>query len=288
MKYVFPTFLWLILLCGIPAQAEQFQIGETSLEIPAPEGYVNVTAEIKDQFPFQQILAESKRQGADISFYLPEKMVAELREGALFEPKRFFMLQITEKLKRISFSAADFAMFKLRVKEKNQEYRDMRDRKLKQASDNLSQELSRGADLDLSLEITETTAFEPHFESINELSSSKYVAGGLQVNGEDGAAVRDANAHTLTYLNTGGKLIVLDCVAPENDLEWTRTASRAWAAAILAENPMPSPFPPAVDRSQTKFWESRTVILILVLLAAVAILAILVWKPRKQTDLKDK
>lgn len=278
MKYGVSTFLWLILSCGTFAQAEQFQLGQTRLEVPAPQGFVNVTAEIKDQFPFQQILAESKRQGANICFYLPEETIAEIREGALFEPERFFMLQIQEKNQRFSYSAADFAMFKLAVKENNQKSQGMREQKLKQSSNSLSQELSREVDQELTLEVTETTAFEPHFESINELSSSKYVASGLQVNGEDGVAVRDVNAHTLTFLNPGGKLIVLDCVAPKTQLEWTRTASRDWAAAILAENPMPSPFQQVENHDQRNLIIKAT----LIALAVMAVLAFIVKQKRKR------
>jgi predicted methyltransferase len=278
MKYAVPAFLWLTLLCVVPVQAEQFQLGQTTLEVPAPKGFVNATAEIKDQFPFQQILAETKRQGANICFYLPEKTVAELREGALFEPERFFMLQIQEKNKRVSYSAADFAMFKLAAKENHQKRQAMREQKLKQSTNSLSRELSREVDQELTLEVTESTVFEPHFESINELASSKYVASGLQVNGEDAAAVRDVNAHTLTFLNPGGKLIVLDCVAPKKQLEWTRAASRDWAAAILAENPMPSPFKQVEKPDQ----RNRIIQGTLIALAVIAVLAFIVKQKRKR------
>lgn len=277
MKHASFCWLALILCCGNLLQAESFQLGTSRLEIPPPAGFVNVTPEIRELFPFDQMMAETKRQGMDVYFYLTEVLAAQLRQGEPVEPARYLILQIPEKSRQRSYSASDFAMFKLTTKERNQEYRDMLAEKLKQTRDNLSRDLSRELDLNVAFQISNTVALEPHYESINELSSSKYVSYGVQVGGAD--EVQDANANTLTFLNVKGKLIALGAIAPYKDLEWTRTTSRAWAKAILAQNPEPSPFP---DRLPDNSHENLIPIATLVTLAMMAVLAIIVKRRRKQ------
>lgn len=277
MKHASFCWLALILCCGNLLQAESFQLGTSRLEIPPPAGFVNVTPEIRELFPFDQMIAETKRQGMDVYFYLTEALTARLREGEPVEPVRYLILQIPEKSRQRSYSASDFAMFKLTTKERNQEYRDMLAEKLKQTRDNLSRDLSRELDLNVAFQISNTVALEPHFESINELSSSKYVSYGVQVEGAD--EVQDANVNTLTFLNVKRKLIALGAIAPYKDLEWTRTTSRAWAKAILAQNPEPSPFP---DRLPDNSHENLIPIATLVTLAMMAVLAIIVKRRRKQ------
>ncbi|MCR9234052.1 MAG: hypothetical protein NXI29_23880 [bacterium] len=277
MKHASFCWLALILCCGNFLQAESFQLGTSRLEIPPPAGFVNVTPEIRELFPFDQMMAETKRQGMDVYFYLTEVLAAQLRQGEPVEPARYLILQIPEKSRQRSYSASDFAMFKLTTKERNQEYRDMLAEKLKQTRDNLSRDLSRELDLNVAFQISNTVALEPHFESINELSSSKYVSYGVQVEGAD--EVQDANVNTLTFLNVKGKLIALGAIAPYKDLEWTRTTSRAWAEAILAQNPEPSPFP---DRLPDNSRENLIPIATLVTLAVIAVLAIIVKRRRKQ------
>ncbi len=277
MKHASFCWLALILCCGNLLQAESFQLGTSRLEIPPPAGFVNVTPEIRELFPFDQMIAETKRQGMDVYFYLTEALTARLREGEPVEPVRYLILQIPEKSRQRSYSASDFAMFKLTTKERNQEYRDMLAEKLKQTRDNLSRDLSRELDLNVAFQISNTVALEPHYESINELSSSKYVSYGVQVEGAD--EVQDANVNTLTFLNVKRKLIALGAIAPYKDLEWTRTTSRAWAKAILAQNPEPSPFP---DRLPDNSHENLIPIATLVTLAMMAVLAIIVKRRRKQ------
>ncbi|MBN71335.1 MAG: hypothetical protein CME32_18880 [Gimesia sp.] len=277
MKHASFCWLALILCCGNLLQAESFQLGTSRLEIPPPAGFVNVTPEIRELFPFDQMIAETKRQGMDVYFYLTEALTARLREGEPVEPVRYLILQIPEKSRQRSYSASDFAMFKLTTKERNQEYRDMLAEKLKQTRDNLSRDLSRELDLNVAFQISNTVALEPHYESINELSSSKYVSYGVQVEGAD--EVQDANVNTLTFLNVKRKLIALGAIAPYKDLEWTRTTSRAWAKAILAQNPEPSPFP---DRLPDHSHENLIPIATLVTLAMMAVLAIIVKRRRKQ------
>jgi hypothetical protein len=277
MKHASFCWLALILCSGNLLQAESFQLGTSRLEIPPPAGFVNVTPEIRELFPFDQMMAETKRQGMDVYFYLTEALAAQLRQGEPVEPARYLILQIPEKSRQRSYSASDFAMFKLTTKERNQEYRDMLAEKLKQTRDNLSRDLSRELDLNVAFQISNTVVLEPHFESINELSSSKYVSYGVQIEGAD--EVQDANANTLTFLNVKRKLIALGAIAPYKDLEWTRTTSRAWAKAILAQNPEPSPFP---DRLPDNSHENLIPIATLVTLAMMAVLAIIVKRRRKQ------
>ncbi|QDT24663.1 hypothetical protein [Gimesia chilikensis] len=277
MKHASFCWLALILCCGNLLQAESFQLGTSRLEIPPPAGFVNVTPEIRELFPFDQMMAETKRQGMDVYFYLTEALAAQLRQGEPVEPARYLILQIPEKSRQRSYSASDFAMFKLTTKERNQEYRDMLAEKLKQTRDNLSRDLSRELDLNVAFQISNTVALEPHYESINELSSSKYVSYGVQIEGAD--EVQDANVNTLTFLNVKRKLIALGAIAPYKDLEWTRTTSRAWAKAILSQNPEPSPFP---DRLPDNSRENLIPIATLVTLAMMAVLAIIVKRRRKQ------
>lgn len=281
MRLMISCLLFLALLPGTAVQAEKILVGKTELEIPAPAGSVNVTLEIKDVSPYSQILTEAEQQGSKVFFYLPEKSAAVLRQGELPEPEHFFLLQIPQKVKDLSYSASDFAGFKMGIKKQNQQTRELIAKKVKKSMESLSQGISQDLDLDIALQVSGTVVLEPHDESINMLSWSMYITYGLQVEGED---VNEVNACTLTYLNAGGKLLVLADYATQDELEWTRTAARAWSDAILAANFQASPFPPALNRRGNSALGEQAVIVILIIMTVVVALAFLIKKRRSHSE----
>jgi hypothetical protein len=46
-------------------------------------------------------------------------------------------------------------------------------------------------------------------------------------------------AATATFVNVAGKVLFLYCYAPQDHIEWTRSASKIWTEKIMASNPQP-------------------------------------------------
>jgi len=75
--------------------------------------------------------------------------------------------------------------------------------------------------------------FDFHYETDSALAFSKYDTA------PDTLLRRATSSHrvsTFTTFNVAGQMLMLMCAAPMEEIEWTRTASKAWVESIFKEN----------------------------------------------------
>lgn len=80
------------------------------------------------------------------------------------------------------------------------------------------------------------------------LAYSMFINSGASVEGEKEDLIVSATA---TFVNVAGKILFLYCYGPKEDLEWTRSASKAWAGMVMVGNSQP---PPRTSGSRRMDW----------------------------------
>lgn len=284
-------FVSLLVLACLSATvwAERFQVAQTTLEIPAPQGFVLVTPEMVEVFDYSRLVDEADLLNENMAFYISAAEAPAALQGELPELTRNFTLKVNRNLKEAVVGSANFSELK---KATQREYQQIINQ-LKAKDPGIYQRLNKGVqeqfDLESAIEVSQLVPFETHYETPQALAVSMYLTINvpLEEEGEDEAETKeDISAATATVMNVGGKLLFLFCYAPQEDLEWTRTASQAWTENIIAANaapPLVSPAAPPLESEEQKQdnqlakWGIAGLVLLLVL-------ALFVKKNRIQTD----
>ncbi len=99
-----------------------------------------------------------------------------------------------------------------------------------------SKGISKEFDVDIALKLSQVVPLDPHYEADAAFAYSMYINYGAAVEGSKKDFIVSATA---TFVNVAGKILFLYCYGPQEDLEWTRKASKAWAEMIMASNDQP-------------------------------------------------
>lgn len=267
--------------------AEPFQIGGTTLEIPAPDGFVLVTPEMEQVYLYGEYLNASDTLNENVATYISKTEAPAALKGELPDLKRKFILKVNRNLQRKVINHTNFLELK---KATRREYQQTI-REIKAKDPQIYQRLNKGVqeqfDLETAIEVSKLVPFEPHYESSHALAVSMFltITDPLE-EGADAEAEEDISTATATVMYVQGQLLFLFCYAPQEDLEWTRTASRAWTEAILAANdkpPLVSSNPPDFNPLQHDTGDDIAK-WVLIIAAILVVLAIVVKKNRIQTD----
>ena len=79
----------------------------------------------------------------------------------------------------------------------------------------------------------------PHYEEENGIAYSMFVNYGVTAEGVE--TETNIVSSTFTTLNVSGRVLFLNSYGQQEDLEWTRTASRDWGKRIMESNTQPPP-----------------------------------------------
>ena len=55
----------------------------------------------------------------------------------------------------------------------------------------------------------------------------------------EGAKEKVIVSATTTFVNVSGKVLFLYCYGPQDELEWTRSASKSWVEKVMVSNTQP-------------------------------------------------
>ncbi len=220
-------------------KADVFEIGldgvkGVAVEVPTPAGYQRVTPEME---AVSLILEQMVDPANDtLANYILEAEAAIALLNEIPEMERTFALKVSKKLKGLVVTTQDFAHIKEVTKSEFKSIMDEVKSQMPEHMEVISEGMSEAFDVDLAMTISQMVPLEPHYEAENALAFSMYINYGLVAEDSDEKFVV---AGTAMFVNAGGKVLFLYCFADQQDLEWTRSASQAWAEAVLATNPPP-------------------------------------------------
>jgi len=226
-SFLFPLF-------AVVVFAEDFYVGETKLSIPPPAGYVRVTPEM--DAVHRLIMQMSDPMNDLIAYYISESDAPSARQGIIPLLEKTFCVKVSKQLKGMTVGAPDFSEFKNIIKHQNQQIMEAVKSQIPELFDNISKGISKEFETDVAFKLSQIIPLEPHYESDNALAYSMYIKYGVAAGGRKGDIV---TAVTSTFVNTAGKVLFLYCDTPKNELEWTRSACKLWAEAVMASNPQP-------------------------------------------------
>ena len=233
MKVIAAVFIAATAGLVAPLRAEPFELGGRTLEIPAPDGYVKVTDDMRklkrlsDQFvdPLNDPLA----------FYIPRSSAPVALAGGLPPLDRYFLVKTEKRLRAVTVSAPEFAEMRQRIGAQNKQVFEEARAKLPGYLEQISRNIKREHDMDVDLGDLRMIPLKPHQDVPVAVAYSMLMAVGRR-EGKGPTPLRPA---TVTIMNANGRVIFLYAYGTQADLAWTRDASASWQAAISSLNPPP-------------------------------------------------
>jgi len=198
---------------------ERIDAAGTELVIPAPTGFVRLTAEISPIYHEMTSFEDPYNYLA--GFYMTEADAKKPRPDNRPRPGRSFMLQFHKQMLTGVVSDADFKRVVEMVSGNNE--RTMASYEKKPGEE--------GFNLDAALSIHQMVFLASHHSSQRIYAHSMY-----QKPAND---LRAVESGTFTTVNVAGKIITIVTASGRDDLEWTRRTALECCEAILAANEDP-------------------------------------------------
>ena len=211
--------------------AETLTVGGSPLEIPAPDGYAKVTPQMDGAYRLGQQMGDPMNDL--LAFYVNDVDLPAAISGQVPVLERYFVLKVNKDLKGITVGNRDFAEIAQATAQQNKEVLKSVEELLPDLMQDSSEGISKEFDIDFAMSISQMVPLDPHLTTENVFSYSMYINYGVATGG---ATENDVMAATTTFINVSGKLLFLYSYGPQEDLEWTRSASKMWAIAIDSGN----------------------------------------------------
>jgi hypothetical protein len=232
MKNVVSGLMFLSLIGSV--NAEPFTVGGTVLEVPAPKGFTLVTPHMDAVYRLSLQMADPVND--QLAFYISESDIPAAMKRGIPPLARYYTLKANKKLEFLVVGSNDFVELKSITKKRNEQILASLEEKMPAIIDNISKGIGEELDVDFALKLSQTVPLDPHYETDNALAYSMYVKYGVTVEGQEKDLIVSA---TVTFVNVAGKVLFLYCYGPQEDLEWTRIASKDWAEMIMKSNALP-------------------------------------------------
>lgn len=240
MRKILVVFFLCQLMDSTAAFAETFTFGGKELSIPNPEGFALVTPEMDAVYQLRNTTLVDQNNEI-IGFYISELDLPVAIEGEMPPLEKTFRIIGHGDLKQAEIGASDFLKFKEETKKLFAENVSKGVSIIDSAAEKYVKKFNKEADEvfkeDVAMKYHKSILLEPHYENENVLSVSVYMKAGASIDGDGENPFWIAQ--TLTYLNVAGKILFAYCVAPKDQLEWTREASKKWTEKIIAKNNPP-------------------------------------------------
>lgn len=225
--------IFLVFIAGF-AYAEKFIIGDKELVIPTPQGFSRVTQEMDAVYRMSLQMVDP--QNNQLAYYISASDIPAAMAGELPSLERTFLLKVNKQLKNMVVGSKDFAELKNMTKSQNKEVFESVKSQIPGLMTGASEGISKEFDVDFALQISQMVPLEPHYEADNALAYSMYINYGVSAEGTKDELIVSATA---TFVNVSGKVLFLYCYGPQDELEWTRSASKSWAEKVMDSNTQP-------------------------------------------------
>lgn len=256
LRFTFPVVHLFIgmLIQGIifPAQAateqDDFELGDSSVTIPWPEGFIRVTQAMPVEYKVFEMMHDPMND--DLAYFIPTPTEGQ-SPGVM---DRYCIVKVSKELKEAKLNRADFD-------EIRQELKDNHAKLLKDAKGSIddimefnSEALSSESQRDVSLTVEGITALGVHHESQDSISFNMAMNYATVVDGEE--QIHRVISST-TFSNLGGKVVFFYIYGDHQDLPWVNDVAAKWIPQVLSSNPTP---PQATQGLKSSFdWVSTLI-----------------------------
>jgi hypothetical protein len=171
-----------------------------------------------------------------LAYYIAESDAPVAMSGEMPSLKRYYILKVSRELKNRVIGSRDFAELKSVTRRQNKEIFKSLEAQMSGLVEKTSKGISNEFDVDFALKLSQMVPLDPHYETDSALAYSMYCNFGVTVEGSKKDVIVSVTA---TIVNVAGKVLFLYCYGAQKDLEWTRSASEAWAGIVMAGNSQP-------------------------------------------------
>ena len=229
MKRTLATII-LIFIAG-SSYAKSFSIGGKDVIIPPPQGFSYVTREMDAVYRLSLQMVDPDND--QLAYYISNSDVPTAMAGEIPPLDRTFLVKVNKQLKDMVVGAKDFAEFKDVTKRQNKDAFESIKSQMPDLMEGNSEGISKEFDIDFAMQVSQMIPLEPHYEVDNAISHSMYINYGITTEGTKEELIV---AVTATYVNVAGKVLFLYCYGLQDELEWTRSASKSWVEQIMNSN----------------------------------------------------
>jgi hypothetical protein len=230
-----PTLLLLAQLLAAPLFAADvpINIGGTPLTIPAPAGFVPVTAGMTAMN--QALESVVVPQNVRFVSFIPEEFLPAVQRGEILGIARNLSVQTAKSTVDRTITVSDFAELKDVMRKQNADMMKKIESEMPGAMDKINKKIEGQFDVKLDLSLAGMVPLPPHEDTDRTLAFSMLVSYAMKM--PNGTPTNFSGTVTATFIRAKGKLFFTYVNGAENDLDLTRQISKDWAAAILAANP---------------------------------------------------
>lgn len=209
-------------------------IGATPISVPAPAGFLQVTAEMTNTL--QALNATIGSQNQALAWFIPAEFAAAAKAGNVPEMPCTLSVQTAMATTNRTITAADMAELEQIIIEQNAELAKKLEQQMPYLAVQVKRSLAGGKDAKLGMDFQGLFPLEPHVQTPRMLAYSSVVKYAVK-DPKSGATNLFSGVVTATLVHARAKLFFLYANGGEQDLEWTRQISKRWAETILAANP---------------------------------------------------
>ena len=228
-----PLYILLLGIVCLHADAADIVVGERTVNIPHPDGYVELTPDMSPYY--ESMWAYVAASNHRYLTLIQKSTAAAIRRGDAVEVGRYMNIETEKSISRMSISAAQFDEFQNILRTQLFELTARVQEQLPEITSAGNAALSEQFDADLAVDLGGVVPLPVHLDTDNAIASSMYMTVSATVNGADvGSEVLSA---TMLTLHVGDKVLFLYVYGAQSDLLWTRETANAWAESIVAANP---------------------------------------------------
>ena len=208
-------------------------VGNAEISVPVPPGFAPVTKEMKLTYQLQQQFVAPMNQL--FLGFIAEGEVGTAMTDELPSLNRTCTIQALKQLVGQTVTKSQFAELKKELKSQNEKLISKMEKEIPGAMKKINDGITKEFGVNVGLELGKMVPLPVHEETERTMASSMYVK--YEMGKQLAKATSFVGVVTATYAHVKGKLLFLYCNGQEQDLQWSRTTSKAWADALIAANP---------------------------------------------------
>lgn len=218
-----------LLLTFTNASATTVEVGASTIDIPTPQGYVQVTPEMQ---AIWRLVQAGQGENHILAFFIPEHQQKTALEGKVVDLDRTINIQTRRRFESATITSETFAQVKVQLLAMvaARQVDAIQARELERFSSNID----KATGVNPILRQLENATLPPHVNRPDRFGYSEISV--MQSSMQDGSPSRARVTTTAMAILVKGKMLNCYVTGGQNDLDWTRRTATLWADALQKAN----------------------------------------------------
>ena len=234
IKHLLTIALTMLASFCFSAYAVEIEIGDRSLNVNIPAGYVELTPAMSPYY--ETMRAYIAPTNTRYFTLIPTDDADALLRGEVVNLERYINVESQESLDNVSVSAEMYDSFRDVLRTQMDAIVEEVNKMLPGIVDRGNARVSEAFDLDVAVTPGNMVPLPIHVDSANAMVYSMYMKLSTSVDGE--VTYGGVVSATASTLHVRDKVLFIYVYGSETDLEWSREFSSRWTEQIFALNPI--------------------------------------------------